>query len=94
MASNLIPTIVPANGVQETSLDTPTDVFRHRALYFITRQIATECQRYQSQRGRQRSHHYTRRGGIDICPSRANQAEYLPEHLQAPEILTQKLLRQ
>ena len=37
---------------------------------------------------------YTRRGGIDICPSRANQAEYLPEHLQAPEILTQKLLRQ
>ena len=37
---------------------------------------------------------YTRRGGIDICPSRANQAEYLPEHLQAPEILTRKLLRQ
>ena len=37
---------------------------------------------------------YTRRGGIDICPSRANQAEYLPEHLQAPETLTRKLLRQ
>ena len=37
---------------------------------------------------------YTRRGGIDICPSRANKAEYLPQYLHKPETLTQKLLRQ
>lgn len=37
---------------------------------------------------------YTRRGGIDICPSRANKAEYLPGFITDPEILTRKLLRQ
>ena len=43
--------------VQESRCQkTSKNNFRHRALYFITRQIATECQRYQSQRGRQRSH--------------------------------------
>ncbi len=37
---------------------------------------------------------YTRRGGIDICPSRANKVEYLPEFLHDPEVLSQRLLRQ
>ena len=37
---------------------------------------------------------YTRRGGIDICPSRANKVEYLPEYIHDPEVLTRKLMRQ
>jgi len=37
---------------------------------------------------------YTRRGGIDICPSRANKTEYLPKFIHAPKLLTRKLLRQ
>ena len=37
---------------------------------------------------------YTRRGGIDICPSRANRKEYLPSYLHTPEILTRRNLRQ
>lgn len=37
---------------------------------------------------------YTRRGGIDICPSRANTANALPSHLINPDILTQKTFRQ
>lgn len=37
---------------------------------------------------------YTRRGGIDICPVRANEPEYLPHFLISPEILTQKGFRQ
>lgn len=37
---------------------------------------------------------YTRRGGIDICPSRANKTKYLPEFIHTPKILTRKLLRQ
>lgn len=37
---------------------------------------------------------YTRRGGIDICPSRANKVEYLPEFIHDPEVLTRKILRQ
>lgn len=37
---------------------------------------------------------YTRRGGIDICPSRANKAEYLPEFIHDYKVLTRKLLRQ
>lgn len=37
---------------------------------------------------------YTRRGGIDICPSRANKAEYLPKYLHTSETLTRKLVRQ
>lgn len=37
---------------------------------------------------------YTRRGGIDICPTRANKPEYLPRYLQQPGILTQKAFRQ
>lgn len=37
---------------------------------------------------------YTRRGGIDICPSRANRKEYLPSCLHTPEILTRRSLRQ
>lgn len=37
---------------------------------------------------------YTRRGGIDICPSRANKVEYLPEFIHDPEVLTRKLMRQ
>ena len=37
---------------------------------------------------------YTRRGGIDICPSRANKAEYLPEFIHDHKVLTRKLLRQ
>ena len=37
---------------------------------------------------------YTRRGGIDICPSRANRVEYLPEAIHDPEVLSRRLLRQ
>ena len=37
---------------------------------------------------------YTRRGGIDICPSRANKTIFLPKFLHDPKVLTQKLLRQ
>lgn len=37
---------------------------------------------------------YTRRGGIDICPSRANKIEYLPEFIHDSEVLTRKLMRQ
>lgn len=37
---------------------------------------------------------YTRRGGIDICPSRANKAEYLPKFIHDYKVLTRKLLRQ
>lgn len=37
---------------------------------------------------------YTRRGGIDICPSRANGVEFLPEALHDPEILSRRLFRQ
>lgn len=37
---------------------------------------------------------YTRRGGIDICPVRSNQPEYLPHFLPNPEILTRKGFRQ
>jgi len=37
---------------------------------------------------------YTRRGGIDICPMRANAPEYLPQYLPQVEILTQRSFRQ
>lgn len=37
---------------------------------------------------------YTRRGGIDICPSRASHPELLPANLTSPEKLSSKLLRQ
>lgn len=37
---------------------------------------------------------YTRRGGIDICPVRANRPEHLPRFLPTPEILTRKGFRQ
>lgn len=37
---------------------------------------------------------YTRRGGIDICPSRANNTIFLPKFLHDPKVLTRKLLRQ
>lgn len=37
---------------------------------------------------------YTRRGGIDICPSRASSAALLPEGLINAHVLTRKLLRQ
>ena len=37
---------------------------------------------------------YTRRGGIDICPSRASHASLLPRALTDPAQLTRKLLRQ
>lgn len=37
---------------------------------------------------------YTRRGGIDICPTRANKFELLPQHLTNVNYLSQKLLRQ
>ncbi|MEA3445744.1 MAG: NADPH-dependent 7-cyano-7-deazaguanine reductase QueF [Bacteroidota bacterium] len=37
---------------------------------------------------------YTRRGGIDICPVRANKKELLPGLLTNPDILDKKLLRQ
>ena len=36
---------------------------------------------------------YTRRGGIDICPARANAPEYLPIFLPQVEQLTQRPLR-
>lgn len=37
---------------------------------------------------------YTRRGGIDICPVRANQPQYLPQYLPRAEILTARTFRQ
>jgi 7-cyano-7-deazaguanine reductase len=37
---------------------------------------------------------YTRRGGIDICPSRASHRELLPQRLGNSKILTGKLLKQ
>ncbi len=37
---------------------------------------------------------YTRRGGIDICPTRASNNELLPLNLINPNLLTKKLLRQ
>ncbi len=37
---------------------------------------------------------YTRRGGIDICPSRANRPEYLPQYLPLADCLTQGSFRQ
>lgn len=37
---------------------------------------------------------YTRRGGIDICPARANQPEYLPHYLPQPNLLTARTFRQ
>ena len=37
---------------------------------------------------------YTRRGGIDICPTRVSDVSLLPHLLINSEILTQKLLRQ
>jgi len=37
---------------------------------------------------------YTRRGGIDICPVRANKSEYLPHFLPDAHLLTQKTFRQ
>lgn len=37
---------------------------------------------------------YTRRGGIDICPVRANSPEYLPHYLPDAQILTERSFRQ
>lgn len=37
---------------------------------------------------------YTRRGGIDICPCRANTPEHLPLHLPQPNLLTKRSFRQ
>lgn len=37
---------------------------------------------------------YTRRGGIDICPMRANLPQYLPQHLPQADTLTAKTFRQ
>lgn len=37
---------------------------------------------------------YTRRGGIDICPTRANNAKYLPSYLPQANVLTQGSFRQ
>lgn len=37
---------------------------------------------------------YTRRGGIDICPVRANKKEYLPTQIIQSEILTSQAFRQ
>lgn len=37
---------------------------------------------------------YTRRGGIDICPVRASQPEFLPNYLPRADILTKKSFRQ
>lgn len=37
---------------------------------------------------------YTRRGGIDICPSRASHTNLLPKNLTNQTVLTEKLLRQ
>lgn len=37
---------------------------------------------------------YTRRGGIDICPVRANLPQYLPACLPRPDLLTARTFRQ
>jgi 7-cyano-7-deazaguanine reductase len=37
---------------------------------------------------------YTRRGGIDICPSRASDPAWLPRHLLDPATLSRKTFRQ
>ncbi len=37
---------------------------------------------------------YTRRGGIDICPVRANKKEYLPHHIIQSKVLTSQAFRQ
>lgn len=37
---------------------------------------------------------YTRRGGIDICPARANRPEYLPQNLIESSVLTPRSYRQ
>ena len=37
---------------------------------------------------------YTRRGGIDICPTRASHQSLLPQYLTNPQLLSSKLLRQ
>ena len=37
---------------------------------------------------------YTRRGGIDICPVRANRSEFLPSHLPQARMLTKRSFRQ
>ncbi len=37
---------------------------------------------------------YTRRGGIDICPVRANRKEYLPHHIIQSKVLTSQAFRQ
>lgn len=37
---------------------------------------------------------YTRRGGIDICPVRANHPRYLPTSLPRADILTARTFRQ
>lgn len=37
---------------------------------------------------------YTRRGGIDICPIRANKIELLDKYLISPEVLTNKTINQ
>ncbi|MCF8372951.1 MAG: NADPH-dependent 7-cyano-7-deazaguanine reductase QueF [Bacteroidales bacterium] len=37
---------------------------------------------------------YTRRGGIDICPVRANKVDLLPKFLINPGVMDKKLLRQ
>lgn len=37
---------------------------------------------------------YTRRGGIDICPSRASSIDLLPKHLSSANTVTNKTLRQ
>ncbi len=37
---------------------------------------------------------YTRRGGIDICPVRANKKEYLPPNIIRAELLTKQAFRQ
>lgn len=37
---------------------------------------------------------YTRRGGIDICPSRASHPDFLPKYLIQADILTQRTFRQ
>jgi len=37
---------------------------------------------------------YTRRGGIDICPVRANKKELLPKNIIQSEILTVQAFRQ
>ncbi|SMO43140.1 7-cyano-7-deazaguanine reductase [Saccharicrinis carchari] len=37
---------------------------------------------------------YTRRGGIDICPVRANKATYLPQNIIQAKLLTRQAFRQ